>query len=262
MKVRIASAITIRSGVITSRIETASRSRRISFIAIRFSTSRWTSPNTRSSGSETSKNVARQRPRGGQQLALAPEHLVQPPLRDVGEREQPQRLAGRGAVDDHHVPVALLDVALELQQAEQLVAARRDGQLLGRDPVDALVDEQRAEPALHRRPVALELVLGLHLLGPQVVGDLRRLGADRRLQRLRERVGGVGGQHDRALPGGGAAARGGGRDGGLPDPALARVEDRPRPQRAALALLGFKTSIVPSAVPTLPARSTAVTVTS
>ena len=57
MNVRIASAITIRSGVITSRIETASRSRRISFIAIRFSTSRWTSPNTRSSGSETSKNV-------------------------------------------------------------------------------------------------------------------------------------------------------------------------------------------------------------
>ena len=57
MNVRIASAITILSGVITSRIETASRSRRISFMAIRFCTSCWTSPNTRSSGSERSKNV-------------------------------------------------------------------------------------------------------------------------------------------------------------------------------------------------------------
>ena len=86
-------------------------------MAIRFSTSRWTSANTRSSGSETSRNVSRERPRRGQQRALAAEHLVQPPARDVRERQQPQRLAGRRAVDDDHVPLARLDVALELEQA-------------------------------------------------------------------------------------------------------------------------------------------------
>ena len=47
---------------------------------------------------------ARERPRGGQQRALAAEDLVEPPARDVGEREQPQRLAGGRAVDDHDVP--------------------------------------------------------------------------------------------------------------------------------------------------------------
>ena len=202
----------------------------------------------------------RQRPRRGQQRPLAPEHLVEPPARDVGEREQPQRLAGRRAVDDHDVPVALVDVALDLQQREQLVAAGRHGQLLGRDPVDALVDEQPAEPPLHRRPVALQLVLGLHLLGPQAAADVGRLGADARLQRLRQRVRGVGREHDRPLPRGGAAACRGSGDRRLADAALARVEDGPRPQRARF--LGFKTSIVPSAVPTFPARSVAVSATS
>ena len=50
--------------------------------------------------------------------------LLEPPARGVGKRQQPQRLAGRRAVDDDRVPVAGLVVALELQQAEQLVHAR------------------------------------------------------------------------------------------------------------------------------------------
>ena len=58
MKVRIASATTIRSGVITSRSETALRSRRISCIATRLSTSRCTSPITRSSGSFRSRKAS------------------------------------------------------------------------------------------------------------------------------------------------------------------------------------------------------------
>ena len=58
--------------------------------------------------------------------------------------------------------------ALESQQAEQLVAAGRHGELLGGDPLHAALDEHLPEPALDRRPVALELLLGGDLLGPQV----------------------------------------------------------------------------------------------
>ena len=172
--------MTIRSGVITSRIETALAVAEDLVHRDQVLDEALDLAEHPLVGQRDVEERARERPRGGQQRALAPEHLVEPPARDVGEREQPQRLAGRRAVDDHDVPAAVLDVALELEQAEQLVAAGRDGQLLGRDAVDALVDEQPAEPALDRGPVALELVLRLHLLGPQAAADLGRLGADRR----------------------------------------------------------------------------------
>ena len=135
---------------------------------------------TRSSGSDMSKNARASGRAAREQRALAPEHAIQPPARRVREREQPQRLAGRRAVDDDRVPLAGLGVALELEQAEQLVGAGRDGQLLGGDPLDAALGEHAAEPLLRGRPVALELVLRLHLLGPDAVADVGRLGADRR----------------------------------------------------------------------------------
>ena len=102
------------------------------------------------------------------------------------------------AVDDDHVPLARLDVALEPQQAEQLVAAGRDGQLLGGDPLHAALDQHLPEPALHRGPVPLELDLRGHLLRPQVRRQLGRLVADRRLEHVGERVRRIGGEHDRA----------------------------------------------------------------
>ena len=69
-------------------------------------------------------------------------------------------------------------VALDLQQAEQLVHPGRDGQLLGADPVHAMLDEQLAEPVLHRRPVALHLLLGGHLLAPEQVAHAGRLAPE------------------------------------------------------------------------------------
>src|SRR6185503_5640463 len=61
--------------------------------------------------------------------------------------------------DDHDVEARVLVMALDLQQAEELVHAGRHGQLLGRDAVDPALDEHLAEPLLHGAPVALELVL-------------------------------------------------------------------------------------------------------
>ena len=57
MYVRIASATTIRSGVITSRMVTREASRSSSCMATRLPTSRWTSAITFSSGSWTSRNM-------------------------------------------------------------------------------------------------------------------------------------------------------------------------------------------------------------
>jgi hypothetical protein len=118
-------------------------------------------------------------------------------------------------------------VRLQRQQAEQLIAARRDRQLLRRDAVDPALDEHRAEPVLDRRPVPLELLLRLDLLRVEPASDCGRLAPHLGLQRLGERVRGIGGEDEGARAGGGAAPRGGGRDRGLPHAALARVEDRP-----------------------------------
>jgi hypothetical protein len=170
---------------------------------------------------------ARERPGRGQQRVLAAEQLVQPPARGVREREQPQRLARRRAVDDHDVPVAGLDVLLERQQAEELVAAGRHGQLLGGDAVHAALHQHAPEPVLHGRPVALELLLRLDLLREQPAAHVGRLAADRGAERLGERARGVGREHDRARAVSRAAAGRRGRHRRLADAALARVEDRP-----------------------------------
>ena len=111
MNVRIASATTIRSGVITSRIETRSASRSSSCIATRFADEPLDLADHALVGQLEVEERARERARGGEQRVLAPEHLVQPPARGVRERQQPQRLAGRRAVDDDHVPLAGLGVA-------------------------------------------------------------------------------------------------------------------------------------------------------
>ena len=164
----MASPTTIRSGVITSRIETREASRSRSCISTRLPTSRWTSASDLLVGELDVEEHARERARRGQHRLLLTQDLVQPPAGGVGEGEQPQRLAGRRAVDDDRVVVARLDVVLEHEQAEQLVAAGRDGQLLGGDPVHAALHQQPAEPLRDRAPVVLELVLREDLLRVQL----------------------------------------------------------------------------------------------
>ena len=236
-------------------------------MAIRFSTSRWTSANTRSSGSETSKNVFAQRPRRGQQRPLAPEHLVEPPARDVGEREQPQRLAGRRAVDDDasHSPSSTWRLSCSRQNSSSPPGGTVSSSAAIRStPRSASTP---AEPLLHGRPVALELVLRLHLLRPQAAADVGRLGADRAPPATRP-----------------ASARGRWRARACAAPLRrsgVRWRRRPTSSRrrpcpcrgwsaapwapqstVRFCFLGFRTSTVPSAVAGVPARSVAVSATS
>ena len=66
---------------------------------------------------------------------------------------------------------SLVVVALELEQAEELVHPGRHGELLGRDAVHAALDEQPASQSRTRDQLALELLLGGDLLRPQPVAD-------------------------------------------------------------------------------------------
>ena len=93
-------------------------------MSIRLRTSRCTSASTSLPGSGRS-SIVRANGRAALSEPLLPrEHLLEPPARDLRERQQPQRLAGRRAVDDDHVELARLVVLLELQQREDLVHAR------------------------------------------------------------------------------------------------------------------------------------------
>ena len=192
----------------------------------------------RAAGERHVEHAARDRRRRRHDLLLPGKDALQPPAGDVGERQQAQRLAGRRAVDDDHVPVARLVVALELQEAEELVGARGDGELLGRDAVDALAHEQVAEPVLHRRPVAFHLVLGGDLLAEEVRIDAGGLAFERRLERVGERVRRVRRHHQRAGARGGAAARGARGDRRLAYPAFTGVEDRARRHASGVILGG------------------------
>ena len=171
---------------------------------------------------------AREGARRRHQAALDREDLLEPPARDIRERQESQGLAGGRAVHDDRVVVAGLVVTLDLEEREQLVHPGRDRQLVGRDPVHAALGEHLAHPVLNRLPVALHLLLGLDLLAPEVVPAGRRRASELRLERVGEAVGRVRGQNHGPQAGRRAAARGRGRDAGLAHAPLARVQDRPR----------------------------------
>ncbi len=122
-----------------------------------------------------------QRRRGRQDRALERHDLLEPPARGVGEGQQPQRLAGRRAVDDDHVPSALAVVLLasaavrtaRRRRAARSAPPRRCGRV-------AALHQQLAEPGLDAGPVAAEFVLGVDLGRVEVAQ--RRVSARRRAQ--------------------------------------------------------------------------------
>ena len=116
---------------------------------------------------------------------------------------------------------------LDVGEGEDLVEAGDDRELLGLEPVDAGPAEDLAEVALDLVPALLHALLRVELLAPQVVGDRRGQRSERHVEGVGERVGRIGGQHDRAQPGVGAADRGGRGGGGLADAALAGEEEDP-----------------------------------
>ena len=101
------------------------------------------------------------------------EDALHPPAHHVRKRQQPQRFAGRGGVDDDGVEVAGLAVAVDPQQVGQLVHAGQHGELVRHEVVDlARPAQDGVEPFLNVAPVGFEVVVDVGFLRPQVGSDL------------------------------------------------------------------------------------------
>src|SRR5262249_48707304 len=162
---------------------------------------------------------------------------------EVGIAEEPERLAGGRAIDDQDIEAALARVPEDLQQAEELLQAGKDDQLLAVDVGDVGPAEDAGQPALHGAPAALGLAQAVHLLPPEVVGHLYRIGAERPVQRVRQAVGRVGAEGQRPPALGGQPHRRGSRHARFAHPALARVHQHahePLPQLLRSRSIGAK----------------------
>jgi hypothetical protein len=115
-------------------------------------------------------------------------------------------------------------VLADVAQGEHLVEPGDHRQLLGLQTLDPGPPEDLEQVVLDLGPGVLHAILGVELLAPQVVGDRRHQGAQGDVERVGQRVGGVGGQGEGAEAGVGAAEGGRRRGGGLADPALAREQ--------------------------------------
>ena len=114
----------------------------------------------------------------------------------------------------------------QLQQRQHLLGAGDDGQLLGRDRVHAGRVQHRQQVALDLAPGPLEPALGVDLVHPEAVVDLRSAPAPTaHAEGVAERVRRVGGQHQGAAPRRGGEGRRTGRGGGLADSAFAGEQE-------------------------------------
>ena len=166
---RRASAITIFSGFTTRRtLETVS-SVRICFTAVEVAVQPLDRREHLVAGDRQRRHPRHDR---ADRLHDAPLHREDPldvPVHDLGQRQQPQRLGGRRAVDHQHVVRADSHVRLDVDQAEDLVEAGDHGELLGLDRLGARPVHQLDEVVLDLAPVLLEPLLGVDLLRPQVL---------------------------------------------------------------------------------------------
>ena len=143
----------------------------------------------------------------------------------LGQREQPQRLAGRRRVDHDHVVLALVVVVADPQQVAELVHAGQHGHLLGHDLVEAAPANRLDEVRLDRAPVARDVEEDVGLLGPQVRRDLARRRAERACRSASARLCAMSVETTmRAQAALGAQHRGRRRDARLADAALAGVQ--------------------------------------
>ncbi len=126
MKVRIASPMTIFSGFITSRTLARWRSRRISFIAIRFSDSRLMSANTAWVGMGMSSSVRAIGPAVAR-IWRSKGNTLSIHQRATSGNDSSRSVSPVGAQSTTiDFPLAGLVRALELQQGEQLIGSRAE----------------------------------------------------------------------------------------------------------------------------------------
>ena len=185
--------------------------------------------------------------------ALRVEHPVHVPTEHVGQRQQPDRLRGRRAVDHHEVVVAGVANSLMSASGEHLVEPGDHRQLLGFDgpgagPVEHATRYSRTAPhasSSRTRASSCDAV--------EARRDRGRPVAERDREDVGERVRGIGRADDRAQPEPARAHGRRGRDGGLADAALAGEQQdahqRSEATRTPAAGLRLVASRPPSSAP-------------
>ena len=158
---------------------------------------------------------------------MSGEHTVEVCPQRRGEGQETNGLGGRGAVDDHRIPLAQR-VLGDGAQREQLVEARDHRQFLGADAVGARPFEQVLQVGPHRRPGAVEQLLRIDLLGAERRRDRCRIAPDRAPERIAEGVRSVRGHHQGSCTAVGGQQRGGRGHRRLAGPTLAGDEQDPR----------------------------------
>ena len=146
-------------------------------------------------GRQCGVGATEQRPHRPQRPPVRREHLLDVPRQNLGQRQQPERLAGRRTVHDDEVEPPGLDLRAQLEQGQHLVGARQDDQLLGLQCVDPRAGKQPPQVGLDVVPAALERGLGVDLHGVQPGVHLARLTGQRHPECVGERVRRVGREH-------------------------------------------------------------------
>ena len=132
---------------------------------------------------------------------------------------------GRAVDDDQVPPARTLAWSRTSSSASTSSAPGQHRELLGRDRVDAHRVEDRQQVGLDLAPGPLEAPLRVDLLHVEVGVDPGRLRPDRRVERVAERVRGVGAEHQGAASAQRTERRRAGGGGGLADTTLAREQE-------------------------------------
>ena len=130
-----------------------------------------------------------QQPTGQADGGVAPaEEAVDIPLEALRHGQKTHRLAGRRGVDDHPVVFSGGGVAVDMQQAEDLLHSRNDRHLFRNRSAHALLAQNLAHVALQLAPVFAHLVQDVDLLRKQIGCHLRRFALQRRIQAVGQAV--------------------------------------------------------------------------
>ncbi len=127
----------------------------------------------------TRQELPQQRLGGGQRDTTPAFEAVGVDQERLRHAQQAHRLAGRRGVDHDDVENALLRLAVDVQQRDDLVHAGNQRHLLGGHVAHPLILERGRQVLLHLAPVVAHLVQRVDLLRPQVRRDLTRLGGQR-----------------------------------------------------------------------------------
>ena len=223
----MASPTTIRSGVITSRIETREASRSSSCMATRLPTSRWTSASTFSSGSWTSRNM-RASGRAAESIDCSLPRTLSSHQRAASGKESSRRVSPVGAqsttIASHSPDSTWFLSTSRLNSSSPPGGTVSSSAAIRSTPRSISSEPSHSETALQWCSSSSWAWI---CCARSLRGDLGRLAADLGLQHVGQRMRGVGGDDERLQALRGAAPRRGRGHGRLADPALAGVENRP-----------------------------------